>query len=459
MSLLLRIEDVLPFTGLPLPVQALFVTALLLSLTQLAAVLQLTWRSIREQHRREELQGSYEPHDESAYLWVFMVPALNEAVTIRDTVDRLTRIEASNKVFIIINDGSTDETGDILAAYSNPDLRTMTRVAPNARLGKAAALNAAWADLSSFIDPEVFARFGDERTLVVIVDADGRLDADFADGVAERFNNPKVGGVQLAVRIYNRRHPLAYMQDVEFRMFGSTFQLGRSSWGTAGMGGNGQINRLRALDEIGAMNIAAGSATGPWRDRLTEDQDLGLSLIECGWANRQEMIHAVNQQGLSNYRRLFRQRVRWCQGNMQAIARWQGMLKAPITKLAKVDAMFWLAQPIVQTLIGISLTVAIGLVLYRPHYLEFRTHIVVLMIFLCMSLGGTFIAVLRAQTVGEGRSLTKGFLLLIPYLFYCYCLLPIYFVAWFRQIRRQRNWVKTEREVISLELDEAGSGA
>jgi hypothetical protein len=66
-----------------------------------------------------------------------------------------------------------------------------------------------------------------------------------------------------------------------------------------------------------------------------------------------------------------------------------------------------------------------------------------------MALGGTFIAVLRAQTVGEGRSITKGILLLIPYLFYCYCLLPIYFVAWFRQIRRKHNWVKTEREVIA----------
>lgn len=44
------------------------------------------------------------------------------------------------------------------------------------------------------------------------------------------------------------------------------------AWGTAGLGGNGQFNRLSALDEIADHD-------GPWHDRLTEDQDLGLRLI------------------------------------------------------------------------------------------------------------------------------------------------------------------------------------
>ena len=53
---------------------------------------------------------------------------------------------------------------------------------------------------------------------------------------------------------------------------GNLFQAGRNDWGTAGMGGNGQFNRLQALDDV-------ADAVGPWRDRLTEDQDLGLRLI------------------------------------------------------------------------------------------------------------------------------------------------------------------------------------
>ena len=40
------------------------------------------------------------------------------------------------------------------------------------------------------------------------------------------------------------------MQDVEFSVYGYLFQAGRDDWGTAGMGGNGQFNRLSALDDV-----------------------------------------------------------------------------------------------------------------------------------------------------------------------------------------------------------------
>ena len=92
---------------------------------------------------------------------------------------------------------------------------------------------------------------------------------------AAHFADPTVGGVQSRVRIYNRGHLLTWMQDVEFGVYGSLFQMGRNDWGTAGMGGNGQFNRLSALD-------AVADEHGPWRDRLTEDQDLGLRLLTEG---------------------------------------------------------------------------------------------------------------------------------------------------------------------------------
>ena len=59
-----------------------------------------------------------------------------------------------------------------------------------------------------------------------------------------------MGGVQSLVRIYNRDRFLTWMQDIEFSIYGCLFQAGRNGWGTAGMGGNGQFNRLRALDEV-----------------------------------------------------------------------------------------------------------------------------------------------------------------------------------------------------------------
>ncbi len=99
------------------------------------------------------------------------------------------------------------------------------------------------------------------RVIVVIVDADGRLGPG-GPALRRRRTSPirVVGGVQSLVRIYNRQRFLTWMQDVEFSVYGFLFQAGRNGWGTAGMGGNGQFNRLSALDAI--ADEAAPGATG-----------------------------------------------------------------------------------------------------------------------------------------------------------------------------------------------------
>ena len=64
------------------------------------------------------------------------------------------------------------------------------------------------------------------------------------------LRGPAGGRMQSLVRIYNRQHLLTWLQDVEFSVYGHLFQAGRDHWGTAGMGGNGQFNRLAALDDV-----------------------------------------------------------------------------------------------------------------------------------------------------------------------------------------------------------------
>ena len=134
----------------------------------------------------------------------------------------------------------------------------------------------------------------------------------------------RVGGLQLLVRIYNRSRALTWCQDVEFSIFGLLYQAGRTLYGAAAMGGNGQFNRLSALDEIADEDVG-----GPWRARLTEDQDLGLHLIEAGWRSVADARTSVDQQGLPGFRNLLRQRTRWAQGNLQAMKHIGTMARAP----------------------------------------------------------------------------------------------------------------------------------
>ena len=111
----------------------------------------------------------------------------------------------------------------------------MRRDLPNARKGKAQALNAAYHRIGSLL-PDVDR----ERVIVVVVDADGRIAASAPRFAAAHFADPEVGGVQALVRIYNRTGFLTRMQDVEFSVFASVYQAGQEpargppAWGATG---------------------------------------------------------------------------------------------------------------------------------------------------------------------------------------------------------------------------------
>ena len=289
-----------PFAGLPLFFEVLFSVAFVIILGMLVWTSVLFARGLRADRDMSEVGG------QDDFEWIFMVPALNEEVTIRDSIERLEQIELAKKRIVVINDGSDDGTAEILAGIENPDLAVIERVAPDARRGKAAALNYAYAQILERFEPDP------ERTIICIVDADGRISPESPGFIAHHFQDPQVGGVQSLVRIYNRHRFLTWFQDVEFSIYGHLFQAGRNRWGTAGMGGNGQYNRLAALASIDDSkaedpDMRPGSA-GPWRDRLTEDQDLGLRLLLAGWHSHQDNRAMVDQQGLSNLGRLFKRR-------------------------------------------------------------------------------------------------------------------------------------------------------
>ena len=143
------------------------------------------------------------------------------------------------------------------------------------------------------------------------MDADGRLDPHAIGEVRKAFAPQEVGAVQMGVRINNRFGSLlARMQDMEFVIFTEVFQRGRRRVRSVGMGGNAQFVRLSALDALGPR---------PWTRSLTEDFDLGIRLNATSWTNEFWPAASVHQQGVTNMRRLLRQRTRWFQGNLQAL--------------------------------------------------------------------------------------------------------------------------------------------
>ena len=207
-------------------------------------------------------------HPDAPLLVVILMPCLNEAEVIGASVRRLTSIPDPGLRIMVIDDGSDDDTA------------------------------------------QAAAQAGDQR-VVGVMDADGRLDPHAIGEVRKAFAPQEVGAVQMGVRINNRFGSLlARMQDMEFVIFTEVFQRGRRRVRSVGMGGNAQFVRLSALDALGPR---------PWTRSLTEDFDLGIRLNATTWTNEFWPSASVHQQGVTNMRRLLRQRTRWFQGNLQAL--------------------------------------------------------------------------------------------------------------------------------------------
>lgn len=425
----------LPFDGLEAGWRILFSVAFVVIVGVLAWTAVLFARGIAWRRRAP----APDPVLADAWLWVFLVPALNEAAVIGDSLARLENVQAARRLIVVIDDGSDDGTAEALAPLAGNDVVVLTRRPPRAREGKAAALNAAYRHVGPLLAERGVPR---SQAIVCVVDADGRLAPDAPARVAPHFADPSVGGVQSLVRIYNRRRALTWMQDIEFSVYGFLYQAGRSGWGSAGMGGNGQFNRLAALDAI-------ADEAGPWRDRLTEDQDLGLRLLGAGWHGRQDLGATVDQQGLPGLRRLYRQRTRWAQGNLQAMALLPVVWRARLGIASRVDLLAYLLMPLWQSVVGIALVGAVVLVATGASGFWLDGPWWQAAFFVLLGFGGVVMGcAARGAGLHGPAGAARGVAVALVYAFYSWILWPVLVRAALRQAFQRRSWAKTEREAL-----------
>jgi 1,2-diacylglycerol 3-beta-glucosyltransferase len=246
--------------------------------------------------------------DDQDWQTYYLVPCLNEELVIGSTVRQLLFDKRARVV--VIDDGSDDRTAELAMATDPARVIVVRRELPNARQGKGPALNAGFARV---LEDASVRHLQASKIILCVMDADGRLSAGAPDAVLPLFADPEVGGVQLAVRIRNRRDGLLpRLQDALFLGLSAAFQLARVRCGTVSLGGNGQFTRLTALLELDR---------DPWRRSLTEDLDLSIALSVAGWRITTTADAYVSQQGVTTIRALYKQWTRWYQGHMES-ARW-----------------------------------------------------------------------------------------------------------------------------------------
>lgn len=263
----------------------------------------------------------------------FLVPCLDEEAVIGATLSALLAHPGARVV--VVDDASEDRTANVVASFAGQRVVLVRRILPDARLGKGPALNAGLPVIAADA-----ARRGTDpdRVLVCVMDADGVLSEGALDHVVPLFEDPRVGGVQLGVRIINRTaNLLTKMQDFEFWGISATSQMGRIGLGTVSLGGNGQFTRLSAL---------LGLAHPPWSSALTEDLDLSVTLMLAGWRLSTTPHASVFQQGIVSLPKLIRQRTRWFQGHMACGRRLGELWRCPtLPNMALLETSAYLLIP------------------------------------------------------------------------------------------------------------------
>lgn len=228
-----------------------------------------------------------------------IVPAWNEEVGIRATVESLEASEYRNMEIIVVNDGSTDRSDRImheLVAQNGrpPPIPLIYEYKENG--GKGRALNRGVA-LST----------GD---LIVSIDADSMVRPDTITNFVRHFEDPSVMAAVGNVKIGNTATLLGMLQHLEF-LFSFYFKKADSLLNTIYIiGGAAGAFRKSVFEQVGLYDPK----------NITEDIDLSVRIQDKGMRIVYAADAVVYTEGATTLAGLMRQRLRWKRGRFQTFA-------------------------------------------------------------------------------------------------------------------------------------------
>ncbi len=230
-----------------------------------------------------------------------LVPCFNEAETVEKTVMQLSKIQYPNFEIIAINDGSSDNTAEVIMELL-PKYEKLRFIDLRENSGKANALYLG-----------LIAARGE---ILVGVDSDSYLAPDALNYMIPHFTNPyngeRVGAVTGNPRVCNRSSLLAKLQLCEYASIVSLIKRTQRIWGKV-MTVSGVVVafRKRALMDCELWD----------RDMITEDIGVTWKLEKKFWDVRYEPRALCLMLVPETVKGLFKQRKRWSVGGMEILRR------------------------------------------------------------------------------------------------------------------------------------------
>jgi peptidoglycan-N-acetylglucosamine deacetylase len=223
-----------------------------------------------------------------------LIPAYNEAKVIVPAIRHILASDYPNLEVIVIDDGSTDGTSDLVKQHFADDARISLITIANG--GKAAALNCGLRQARG--------------SVIVALDADTHFQPDSISKLVRWFADPEVGAVAGNAKVGNRINVITRWQALEYV--------------------TSQNLERRELAALGCITVVPG-AIGAWKrealerlggyplDTLAEDQDLTIALLKAGYKVLYDSTAIGWTEAPDTLKGLAKQRFRWAFGTLQCL--------------------------------------------------------------------------------------------------------------------------------------------
>jgi peptidoglycan-N-acetylglucosamine deacetylase len=233
-----------------------------------------------------------------------LIPAYNEESVIVQTITSVLVSDARALRIIVVDDGSTDKTGELLDANFSHEPRV--QIIHQVNRGKSASLSLALSQATTDI--------------VVTIDADTEVEPDAISKLLRHFADPKTGAVAGNVKVGNRSRWLTRWQALEYI--------------------TSQNMEKRAFDLLNCITVVPG-ALGAWRksaieatgginaDTVAEDADLTIAIRRLGWRVSYDEEAIAWTEAPETPGALIRQRFRWTFGTLQSFWKHSDTLLRP----------------------------------------------------------------------------------------------------------------------------------
>ncbi|GLJ02042.1 glycosyltransferase [Bacillus pumilus] len=231
-----------------------------------------------------------------------LIPAHNEEVVIRQTLKAMVQLSYPKHLLeiIVINDNSSDGTGDIVRSFSEQydHVHMIETKPPFAGKGKSTALNEG-----------LKASTGE---VICVYDADNMPEQKAVYHlVLGLLNDPKAGAVVGKFRVINAaKNLLTKFINIETICFQWMAQGGRWKWfRIATIPGTNFAIRRHILEELGGWDVHA----------LAEDTELTIRVYNLGYVIRFFPAAITWEQEPETWKVWWRQRTRWARGNQYVV--------------------------------------------------------------------------------------------------------------------------------------------